>query len=102
MEQRYHILGKLGGGGMGVVFVYDITTQDGQLAIAMQYLEGTTLKGKLTRALPADTVLDLAIQIADGLAAARTAYQNFFALWQHADPGLPVWVQAKTEYAKLH
>ncbi|HXW54595.1 MAG TPA: protein kinase [Candidatus Cybelea sp.] len=32
---------------------------------------------------------------------ARTAYQDFFALWRDADPGVPVLVQAKTEYAKL-
>ncbi|MGH9466396.1 MAG: hypothetical protein ACRD1Y_03485, partial [Terriglobales bacterium] len=33
---------------------------------------------------------------------ARTAYQNFFALLQHADPGLPVLAQARAEYARLH
>jgi serine/threonine protein kinase/tetratricopeptide (TPR) repeat protein len=32
---------------------------------------------------------------------ARKAYQDFFALWQHADPGIPVLSQAKSEYAKL-
>ncbi len=34
-------------------------------------------------------------------AGARKAYQDFFALWQHADPGLPVLRQAKSEYARL-
>jgi eukaryotic-like serine/threonine-protein kinase len=33
---------------------------------------------------------------------ARTAYQNFFAFWKDADPGIPILEQAKTEYAKLH
>ncbi len=32
---------------------------------------------------------------------ARTAYQDFFALWKDADPDIPVLKQAKAEYAKL-
>ncbi len=32
---------------------------------------------------------------------ARTAYQDFFALWKDADPDIPVLLQAKAEYAKL-
>ena len=32
---------------------------------------------------------------------ARTAYQDFFTLWQHADPDIPILKQAKNEYAKL-
>jgi Tfp pilus assembly protein PilF len=32
---------------------------------------------------------------------ARKAYQDFLALWQHADKGIPVLQQAKSEYAKL-
>jgi eukaryotic-like serine/threonine-protein kinase len=35
-------------------------------------------------------------------AAARTAYQNFFALWKDADPGVPILIQAKAEYAQFH
>ena len=34
-------------------------------------------------------------------ANARTAYQDFFALWKSADPDIPVLKEAKTEYAKL-
>jgi len=34
-------------------------------------------------------------------AGARKAYQDFFALWQHADPNIPILQQAKAEYAKL-
>jgi tetratricopeptide (TPR) repeat protein/predicted Ser/Thr protein kinase len=33
--------------------------------------------------------------------AARTAYQDFFALWKDADPDIPVLKQAKSEYEKL-
>lgn len=32
---------------------------------------------------------------------ARTAYQDFFALWKDADPDVPVLLAAKAEYAKL-
>jgi tetratricopeptide (TPR) repeat protein len=32
---------------------------------------------------------------------ARKSYQDFFALWEHADPGIPILRQAKSEYAKL-
>jgi hypothetical protein len=32
---------------------------------------------------------------------ARTAYQDFFALWKDADPDIPVLIAAKAEYAKL-
>src|ERR1700722_941886 len=34
-------------------------------------------------------------------ARARTAYQDFFALWKDADPDVPILIQAKSEYAKL-
>jgi Flp pilus assembly protein TadD len=34
-------------------------------------------------------------------AGARKAYQDFFALWQHADEGIPILKQAKAEYAKV-
>ena len=37
----------------------------------------------------------------DTLAKARTAYQDFFTLWKDADPDIPIYKQAKTEYAKL-
>jgi eukaryotic-like serine/threonine-protein kinase len=32
---------------------------------------------------------------------ARTAYQDFLAIWKDADPGVPILQQAKSEYAKL-
>jgi hypothetical protein len=34
-------------------------------------------------------------------AKARTAYQDFLALWKDADPDLPILLAAKSEYAKL-
>ena len=32
---------------------------------------------------------------------ARTAYQNFLTLWKDADPDIPIYKQAKAEFAKL-
>ncbi len=32
---------------------------------------------------------------------ARAAYQNFFTLWKDADPDIPIYKQAKAEYARL-
>jgi eukaryotic-like serine/threonine-protein kinase len=37
----------------------------------------------------------------DALGKARTAYQDFFALWKDADPEIPILKEAKAEYAKL-
>ncbi len=63
--------------------IYEIGEHEGQPFIAMQYLEGETLKEVLGRGalrapaggqsppLPTDGVLDLAIQITDGLDAAH-------------------------------
>jgi eukaryotic-like serine/threonine-protein kinase len=34
-------------------------------------------------------------------AQAKTAYQDFFALWKDADPDIPILKEAKAEYAKL-
>ena len=35
-------------------------------------------------------------------AKAKTAYQDFFALWKDADPDIPILKEAKAEYGKLH
>ncbi len=35
-------------------------------------------------------------------AQARTAYQDFFALWKDADPNIPILKEAKVEFANLH
>src|SRR5271155_3138830 len=53
--------------------IYEIDDQDGQAFIAMEYLEGVTLKQKISaKPLQVETALDLAIQIADALDAAHS------------------------------
>jgi TolB-like protein/predicted Ser/Thr protein kinase len=53
--------------------VYDIGEQDGQQFIAMEFLDGQTLRHRISgKPLPANEVLDLGIEISDALAAAHS------------------------------
>jgi eukaryotic-like serine/threonine-protein kinase len=53
--------------------IYEIDEDKGSPFIAMQYLEGPNLKDRIeAKPFKADELLDLAIQIADGLSAAHT------------------------------
>ena len=45
--------------------------------------------------------LGRAYVLAGDPAKAKIAYQDFFAIWKDADPDIPIYKQAKAEYAKL-
>ena len=42
-----------------------------------------------------------AFDLQGDVARAKSAYQDFFAFWKDADPGIPLMKQAQAEYAKL-
>ena len=42
-----------------------------------------------------------ALAMAGDNSGAKVAYQNFLVFWKDADPDLPLFKQAKNEYAKL-
>jgi eukaryotic-like serine/threonine-protein kinase len=54
--------------------IYEVGNQDGHSFIAMEFLDGITLKNRIAgRPMLVDTLLPLAIEIADGLEAAHAA-----------------------------
>jgi serine/threonine protein kinase/Tol biopolymer transport system component len=53
--------------------IYDVGEEDGRGFLAMEYLEGATLKNRISNgSLDLDTILSLSIEIADALDAAHT------------------------------
>jgi hypothetical protein len=62
---------------------------------------GAAFRGRATVAALARLQLGRAYVLSGDTAKAKTAYQDFLALWKDADPDLPILKQAKSEYAKL-
>jgi hypothetical protein len=46
--------------------------------------------------------LGRAYTISGDTTKAKAAYQDFLILWKDADPNIPILIEAKAEYAKLH
>ena len=42
-----------------------------------------------------------ALALNEDVLRARTAYEDFFAVWKNADADLPILIEARKEYAKL-
>ena len=62
----------------------------------------------ITRQRPASLMYPLAYlglaraALLDGdVTKARSAYQDFFALWKDGDPDIPILIEAKQEYERL-
>ena len=64
-------------------------------------IEHRGLIGNFVTGALAHLQLGRAEEMSGNRAAARTQYQDFFALWKDADPDLPILKQAKAEYAKI-
>jgi serine/threonine protein kinase len=56
-----------------IVTIHDIGEEKGTIYIAMELVDGTTLREGSAGALPPKKILDIAVQIADGLAKAHAA-----------------------------
>lgn len=56
-----------------IITIHDVGQQDGYYYIAMELISGQTLRDKLSRGpLPSETLIDIAIQTAEGLGAAHS------------------------------
>jgi eukaryotic-like serine/threonine-protein kinase len=64
-------------------------------------LDHRTMIGNSTTAALAHLGLARARVLEGDISAARSAYQDFFAIWKDADPNIPIFKEAKAEYAKL-
>jgi len=80
-----------------------LAAKDGSAAITefQKILDHSGVIGNEPIGALAHLDLGRAYALSGDSAKAKTAYQDFFALWKNADPDVPVLNQAKEEYAKL-
>jgi serine/threonine protein kinase/tetratricopeptide (TPR) repeat protein len=76
---------------------------DGKAAAAefQKFIDHPGIVGPSPEAAVARLGVARAYVLEGDTAKARTAYQDFFALWKDADPDIPILQQAKAEYAHL-
>jgi eukaryotic-like serine/threonine-protein kinase len=98
---------ELGGPGI-MVPVYSrgvayLQTRNGPEAARefQKMLDHRTMMGNATISALTHLGLARAHVLEGNISTARSAYQDFFALWKDADPDIPILKQAKAEYAKL-
>ncbi len=78
--------------------IYDIGEQDGQQFIAMEFLDGGTLKYRISgKPLP----FEERISKSGGPAPSKAVFEDFLTLWRDADPDIPILITPKAEYAEL-
>ena len=73
----------------------------GAAAEFQKLLDHRGLVGNLPLGALARLQLGRAYMMSGDTAKAKSAYQDFFALWKDADPDIPILKEAKAEYAKL-
>ena len=80
-----------------------LAAKDGSAAITefQKILDHSGVVGNEPIGALAHLGLGRAYALSGDSAKARTAYQDFFALWKNADPDVPIVKEAKAEYAKL-
>ena len=80
-----------------------LAAKDGSAAITefQKILDHSGVIGNEPIGALAHLGLGRAYALSGDSAKAKTAYQDFFALWKNADPDVPILKEAKAEYAKL-
>jgi tetratricopeptide (TPR) repeat protein/class 3 adenylate cyclase len=80
-----------------------LAAKDGSAAITefQKILDHSGVVGNEPIGALAHLGLGRAFALSGDSTKAKTAYQDFFALWKNADPDVPILKEAKAEYAKL-
>jgi tetratricopeptide (TPR) repeat protein len=80
-----------------------LQTHNGTQAVAefQKLLDHRAFVGNFPTGALAHLQMGRAYAMSGDISKAKSAYQDFFALWKDADPDIPILKQAKAEFAKL-